>query len=545
MIKANKNEQGRVAFQKQEWSEAYSLLTSADRETSLDPDDLELLAKAAYLTGKYLDCTDTWNRAHHAFLKQGNTNRAANCAFWLGMVHFIRGEYAQGSGWLARTARLVENNQLDCVETGFLLVPKALQCLSAGNPGKAYELFSQAINVGKRFKNSDLIILGRLGCGQALVLQNHIAEGTNLFDEVMVAVLSDEISPIITGIVYCAVIETCQKIYDLKRAQAWTGALSRWCDSHPDLVPFRGQCMVRRVEIMQLHGKWQDAMNEVNRACKLLSEPPGEPAAGEAYYRNGELNRLLGNFLKAEDMYRQASKWGLNPQPGLALLRLSQGNIQVAKIAICQSVEEEKSGMNRSKILPAYIEIMLAAGDIRAAQAASEELEEIADSLQAPLLQGIASRAQGSVFLRDGNPNAALDKLRRACSLFKSIGAAYELAKTRVIVGRACREIGDNDTAEMELDAARWQFQQLGAAQDLEMVEFLIRDSTPGTLCGLTPRELEVLRILATGKTNKSIASSLFISERTVDRHVSNILSKLNVSSRAAATAYAYENELI
>lgn len=545
MAKANKTDQGREAFRKQAWADAYALLSSADRESSLEPVDLELLAKAAYLTGKYSDSTDSWNRAHHAFLKRDQTKRAANCSFWLGMILLFRGDHAQGSGWIARAARLVEDNNQDCVEKGFLLIPKALQSLGTGDYGKGHDLFTQAVDLGRRFNNPELITLGRLGRGQALVLQNHISEGTTLFDEVMVTVLSDDISPIVSGIVYCAVIETCQKIYDLKRAQEWTGALSRWCSSQPDLVPFRGQCLVRRVEIMQLHGEWKEAMNEVARACKLLSEPPGEPAAGEAYYRKGELNRLLGEFLKAEEMYRQASKWGLKPQPGLALLRLSQGKIQDAKVAIRQSEEENKDRISRLKILPAYVEIMFAAGEIRAAETASRELSIIADKLQAPFLQAIATRASGIVLLADGDSRAALKKLREAWMLLKNIDAVYESAKTRVLIGRACREIGDKDTAEMELDAARWQFQQLGAVPDHEKVEFLIREFPLDNIHGLTPRELEVLRFLATGKTNKTIASDLFISERTVDRHVSNILSKLNVSSRAAATAYAYKHELI
>lgn len=544
MAEENKTEQGRKAFRKQAWSDAYSLLSSADQETSLEPDDLELLAKAAYLTGKYFNCTDTWNRAHHAFLKQDKTKRAANCAFWLGMILINQGDHAQGGGWIARTARLVEDNQHDCVEKGFLLVPKALQSLGSGDYENAHYLFSQAVEVGRGFNNPDLITLGRLGCGQALVLQNHISEGTTLFDEVMVAVLSDEISPIVTGIAYCAVIETCQKIYDLSRAKEWTGALSRWCDSQPDLVPFRGQCLVRRVEIMQLYGEWQNAMKEVQRACEILSGPPGEPAAGEAYYRKGELFRLLGKFSKAEEMYRQASKWGKKPQPGLSLLRLAQGEAEDALAAIRQS-EENKDRISRSKILPAYIEIMLAAGQTQAAKAAAIELGEIADELEAPFLKAMACRSQGHVLLADGDPRAALEKLGNSWSLFKSFDAVYESAKTRVLIGRACREMGDNDTAEMELGAALWRFQQLGAVPDQETVESLIRKSPPDNIHGLTPRELEVLRFLATGKTNKTIAVDLFISERTVDRHVSNILSKLNISSRSAATAYAYKHNLI
>lgn len=545
MAKDDKIERGRKAFSRQAWSDAYTLLSSADRETPLEAGDLELLAKAAYLVGKSDDCTDSWNRAHHAFLKQDKTKQAARSAFWLGMILLLQGNSAQGGGWIARAGRLVDDYRQNCVEKGFLLVPKGLQSLGAGDHQKAYELFSRAVEIGSRFNNPDLVTLGRLGRGQALVLQNKIDEGTSLFDEVMVAVLSDEISPIVTGIVYCAVIETCQKIYDLGRAREWTGALSNWCDSHPDLVPFRGQCLVRRVEIMQLHGEWQSAMDEAERACELLSRPPGEPAAGEAYYRQGEICRLLGKFSKAEKMYRRASKWGRKPQPGLALLRLAQGEIKDARAAIRQSEEENKNLIGRSVILPAYIVIMLAEDEIQAARAASEELSEIAAELQAPYLKAVADRAQGNVFLAGGEPRTAIDKLRHAWSIFKSIDASYESAKTRMLISTACREVGDKDTAEMELDAARWTFERLGAAHDLTKVESLIRETSNKNTHGLTPRELEVLGLLATGKTNKEMAAKLFISERTVDRHVSNILSKLNVPSRSAATAFAYEHNLV
>ncbi|MEX0685465.1 MAG: LuxR C-terminal-related transcriptional regulator [Balneolales bacterium] len=540
----SKIEQGRKAFGEQLWSDAYSSLSAADREASLRPDDLELLAIVAYLTGKYSDCTDTWNRAHHAFLKQGNTRQAAYCAFWLGMILFNQGDRAQGGGWIARAGRLIEDHRNDCAEKGFLLIPKALQCLGSGDPEKAYDLFNQAEKIGSRFNNRDLITLGRLGCGQALIRQNKIAEGTALFDEVMVAVVSDKISPIVTGIVYCAVIETCQKIYDLKRAQEWTGVLSRWCHSQPDLVPFRGQCLVRRVEIMQLHGEWEDAMDEAQRACELLARPPGEPAAGEACYRQGELFRLSGKFPKSEEMYRQASKWGRKPQPGLALLRLAQGKIQDAAVTIRQSEEQNQDRIKRLEILPAYIEIMLAAGEFREAEAASRELTEISDELGSPFVNGMADLAAGNVLLANGDPHGALEKLRQAWSLFKSLNAAYESARTRVRMGQACREIGDTDSADMELDAARWMFQQFGAGHDLKLVETLIQKS-PSDVHGLTPRELEILRLLARGKTNKSIAAEMFISERTVDRHVSNILGKLNLPTRSAATSYAYEHDLI
>lgn len=538
-------DQGRKAFQQEAWTDAYNLFASADRQTSLEPEDMERLAKAAYLIGKESECTGIWARAHQEYLNRDNIPKAIFCAFWLGMILFDLGEKAQGGGWMARARRLCDDYPQACAEQGFLLVPEGLQFMRQGEPEKAHELFSKAVEIGQRFDNPDVTTLGRLGRGQALILQNKIGEGTTLLDEAMVSVVSDEVSPITAGLVYCAVIETCQKIYDLRRAHEWTAALSRWCDSHPELVPYRGQCLVRRAEVMQLHGEWTDALAEAERACQILSEPRGGAAAGQAFYQQGELYRLQGKLSKAMEMYRQASKWGLNPQPGLALLRLAQGKVDAAKAAIRQSEKEKQDLIARSKILPAFVEIMLEADELPAAQTAAGELSDIASAFQSGFLRATADHAQGSVLLASGDPHAALDKLRNGWSAFHDMGAAYESARTRVLIGLACRELDDEDTAEMELAAARQTFQRLGAEFDLQKIDAVFSAASSYQSHGLTARELEVLQLIATGKTNKEIATDLFISERTVDRHVSNIFMKLDVASRAAATAYAFEHNLI
>ncbi|GAA5520389.1 hypothetical protein Asal01_00320 [Fodinibius salicampi] len=544
MAKDNTLKQGRQAFRQQAWADAYISLSAADEETVLSAEDLELLAKAAYLIGKESKCTEIWARAHQKFLDQNDTERAACSAFWLGMVLFNRGERAQGNGWMARAERLIKEHKKECAEQGLLLIPRGLQQLRQGNGEAAHKVFRQAAKIGTRFNNPDLQTLGRLGSGQALIQQNKIEEGTTLLDEAMVNVISNELSPIVAGIVYCAVIETCQKIYDLQRAQEWTDALSRWCDAQPDLVPYRGQCLVRRAEILQLHGRWSDAMNEVQRACQLkqISSPP---ATGEAFYRQAELHRLQGHYPKAEKAYQDTSKWGRSPQPGLALLRLAQGDIDAAQTAIHHVEEETKERMARSRILPAYVEIMLASQELQTAKEKASELSDITTKIGAPYLKAIAARAQGSVLLENSKPGTALKKLRQSWSLLKQFEASYESARTQVLIGLACRRIGDEDTAVMEFRAAREIFEQLGAEPDLFKVNSLIKKELPKNTHGLTPRELEVLRILVTGKTNKDIAKELYISERTVDRHVSNILGKLNVETRAAATAYAYEHDLM
>ena len=535
---------GASAFDRRAWADAFAELSTADRTASLEPDELERFATAAYLVGKDDESVAVWERAHQALLRRGERRRAVACAGWIVFVLINGGQAAPAGGWIARGLRLLEDEEGDCPERGFLLVPSALLRALGGDWPGAEAIAGEAAALGTRFGDSDLVTLARNVEGRALIAQGRPVDGMRLLDEAMAAVVADEVCEMVAGAVYCSVIEACQLVFDLRRAQEWTAALSRWCDSQPDLVPFSGDCLVHRAEILELHGAWLDALDAARQAAERLRHRP-QPAVGAALYRQGELHRLAGRFAEAEEAYRQSSRWGRDAQPGLALLRFGRGEIDAAAAAIRTALDGAAARPARSRLLPAAVEIWCAAGDVAAARDAAGELSAVAAGLDSPWLRAQAGQADGEVLLVEGDARAALGRLRSAWAAWQALEVPYEAARVRVLIGLACRRLGDEATAEMELDAARWIFEDLGASHDLARTQALSATAASKPPGPLTARELEVLRLVTTGKTNRAIAAELFLSEKTVARHVSNIFGKLGLSSRAAATAYAYEHDLV
>ncbi len=504
-------ERGRDHFTHGRWSDSHADLATADAAEPLRSDDLEQLAMASYLIGRHDDATATWARSHQAHLRANEPERAIRCACWLWFAHLNRGEMAQASGWLTRAHAILADCGPDCVERGYLRVPQAVMGMFSGEPGTAQAAFAEVIEIADRFDDADLKVFGRLGRGQCLVYLGEPGAGLALLDEVMVSVTTGDVSPAIAGFAYCAVIDACRDLFDVRRAQEWTVALTRWCETQPDLVPYRGQCLVHRAELMQLHGAWTDAIAEAEHAEEWLSKPPTEPSVGAAWYQRAELHRLRGDTAKAEAAYREASKWGQTVQPGLALLRLAVGQIEAAAASIRVALDEATDPPSRCRALPAYVEIMLAADDIAAARNVADDLGALAAALDAPFLAAVSAHANGAVLLAESEPRSALASLRRAWRLWRDIDAPYEAARVRLLLGRGYAMLGDDDSTQMELDAARWAFRQLGAEPDLARLDALERagaKADSGTLSGhgLTGREIEVLAQLATGKTNRAIA---------------------------------------
>jgi DNA-binding CsgD family transcriptional regulator len=539
-------ERARAAFDAGEWADAATGLAALDAQEPLGPEDLDRLATAAFLIGDDAASDQARTRAHAAFVERGEPVRAARSAFWLGFALLDRpGQRAQAAGWLARAQRLVDEAGEPCVEQGWLLCAAGRQRVAEGDLATANAHFAQAAAFAARFESRDLLALARNGEGRTLLMMGQAPAGLALMDEVMVAVAGGEVAPMVAGAVYCSMISACHAVFDLRRAQEWTAALQAWCAAQPDLLPFRGYCLVRRSELLQLHGSWPDALGEARRACEQLSSAPRRPEAGAAHYQMAELGRLRGQYAEAEEAYRLASQCGCNPQPGLARLRLAQGQAEAAEAAIRVALQEKRDPRTRVLVLAAATEILIARGDVAGARAASAELADLAQA-GAPFLRAVAAQAAGAVALAEGQPLPALEPLRAAAAAWQEIGAPYELARVRVLAGLACRQLGDHDGAQLELDAAHEAFERLGAAPDAARVGAL---ATPPAArpasTGLTGRELEVLRLIATGATNRAIAGRLGISEKTVARHVSNIFTKLDLPSRTAAAAFAYEHKLV
>ncbi|WP_326650993.1 MULTISPECIES: response regulator transcription factor [unclassified Streptomyces] len=533
------------ALSRHAWGDAYTVLSAADGQHPLDPDDLERLALAAHMTGRDTESDEVWARAHHAWLSRGEVPRAVRCVFWLGLDLVLSGEWSRSTGWMARGRRLLDAERPGCVEEGYLLALEGLQSHFSGDTANAKAVAERALACATRFGDRDLLAFAMVTVGESLIRLGEVGEGVELLDEAMVAVTAGEVSPVVSGLAYCAVIAACHEIFDLRRAREWTAELSRWCASQQRVVPYRGVCLAHRIEIMRLHGDWADALDEAGHACRWLRSMPTARSADAAYYQLGELHRLLGEHGKADQAYREASRLGHTAQPGLALVLLAAGDVRAAVHAIRTALDGAGDQASRCRILPAYIEIMLAAGRTEDARTAEEELAAVAETLDAPLLNAISAQAKGSVLLAAGEARGAQAVLGRAVATFRELDAPYDAARARLLIGLSCRETGDEITARLEIEAAKSVFRELGAAPDLLRAEQLALKAETRAASLLTAREREVLRHLAVGKSNRAIADDLFLSEKTVARHLSNIFVKLGVSSRSAATAYAHQHGLV
>ncbi len=531
--------QGRHAAEHHEWQEAFDTLSAAAREIPLDPDDLDAYWTSAYLVGDVAAAVDALGRKYQRAIDAEDLGRAAQAGLWAVFVLMLRGAVAQASGWIARCSAILEELPQDAPQHGYLRCFEAFRAVAmdhdyAVGHGAASDVVARA----RRSHDQDLLALGLNIDGRALVRAGRVEEGMRRLDEAMVELVSGSLSPIVAGTVYCSMIEACEEIAEMQRAQEWTETLSGWCHDQHGMLTFNGQCLTHRATILRSQGKWDEAALEAEQARQAFAGAADEPATGRALYEQAEIHRLRGGTAAAEALYREAAAWGHDPQPGLALLRLAEGNVDGAAAAMRRRLAEAEQSMDLIRLLPAHVDIMLAAGAVDEAAAAADQLAQLASTYETEALRGRSHYARAAVDLARDDPEAALPALRKAASSWRALRFPYEEARTRALIARACRALDDEETADLEDRAAAETFHRLGAAAPAGGGETQPEHA-------LSPRELEVLSLVATGMTNQQIADELYLAVKTVERHVGNILMKLDVSSRTAATAYAYEHGLV
>jgi DNA-binding NarL/FixJ family response regulator len=528
----------REAYDRREWVAAYDGLSDGG---VLAADDFARLATAAYLLGHHNDCVAALQRAHQAHLDAGETTRAVRCAFWLALVLLTGGETAVGSGWVARAQRLLDDVDEDVVERGYLLVHLMFRHIGESDFAGALAVAEQVEDYGRRFRDPDLTAMGISARGRLMMYAGQVPEGLALFDEAMVEVASGEVSPIFSGQVYCAMIEACQEVSDFGRAAEWTAQLTRWCDSQPGLVPFTGQCAVHRGQIMRVRGAYPQALDEFDRALERYVAAGSDPAAGLAWAERGEVLRIQGEFAAADAAFEHAVGYGHDPQPARALLWLQQGREEAAVAAVRRLLGEPRDPVHRCQVLPVAVEVLLAHGAVDEAAGLAEELDGLAERFCCAPLRAAAAHALATVAAAKGDSPAAAERFRQAEQQWSRLGSPYESARARAGLGAALRALGDEGSARAELTAAHRSLVEVGAVPAARHVDTLLAPSYPA---GLTGREVEVLRLVARGRSNPEIAADLVLSEKTVARHLSNIFTKLDVRSRTAAAAYAFEHHL-
>ena len=469
-------EAARNAAERQAWRVTYDAYTSAGGE-ELTPADLERFADSAWWTGRLDEAIVLRERAYSGFVEAGDTRAAARLALTLTWDHLGRGAFAVSEGWFAKAERLLAELP-ESVEHAHRSFFRGFTSLMMGaDVENAAADFEDAFQLGQRFGDRDLQAMALTGKGKLAVYTGEVDKGLKLLDEATAAAMSGELKPLATGLIYCCTISSCQELGDYRRAAEWTDAANRWCDGL-DVSGPPGECRVHRAQIMRFRGDWPKAEAQALAACEELHDY-NRFVTSAGFYEIGEIRRRRGDFAAADTAYRQADEWGKIPQPGLALLRLAEGKVDAAVSGIKRSLEEVEEPLSRVQQLPAQVEISLAAGDMKTARAAADELESIVDayligSRRAPAFDATVHLARGQIALFEGDLDAAARSLRKARDAWKDVGAPYETAQARMLLGIAYRRQRDEDAAVAEFQAALAKFEDLGAKLDEERVKELL-----------------------------------------------------------------------
>jgi DNA-binding CsgD family transcriptional regulator len=528
-------DRARDAFAARQWDVAYEAFGGC---AGLTGSDLDAVAEAAHWLGRPDDSIVAYAEAYRAHLETGADRKASLSALLLACHLRFRGDRVEAEGWLARALRMLSEAE-EGAEHGYPLHLE-IPALLAVDPVAAEASARRMQDLGQRYGDESLVALGVYYEGRALLEQARTREGLAKLDEAMLTAVSDRLQPIWTGAIYCGLLEACHELADVRRADEWTEAMTQWCAPLLPASLYPGICRLHRVEVLDLRGAWANAEAEASAACgDLIGIDVFAVADGR--YLLGDLCRRRGDLAGAEEAYVRAHEAGRDPQPGLALLRLAQGRSGAASASIAAALVACTGGrLARARLLAAQVDIAIVAGDTGLAEGAAAEVAEIAAEFESDGLAAVAHSCRGAVGLAQGQVVTALASLRLALAAWQELEVPYEVARTRALLAEAYRSLGDDDAASRECAAARTVFERLGARPDLRTLD--ARNAPPG---GLTPREVEVLRLVASGQSNREVAANLVISEKTAARHVANIYAKLGLSSRSAATAFAHRHALV
>jgi ATP/maltotriose-dependent transcriptional regulator MalT len=531
----------RDALARHDW-EACRVLVEDLRldEPAADAERLDVLAEAAWWLGRLDECIDARQGAYRAFDELGDHRRAGQCAVWLYEHHLMRGRPAIASAWLQRARRALEGDAV-CAEHGALLLREAELAHGGGRLDVAIDLAERALALGRDLASADLEAEALQTIGRVLIDSGGIERGLAHLDEAMLLAVEGRLSPYSTGKVYCSLISACEDVGDLRRAAEWTEATAQWAQQHPFAI-FPGICRIHRAVVLDRRGELVDAERELSQACaELLGSHL--PNAAAAFAEVGDIRRRLGDLDRAEEAFARAEELSGTTCTGTALLRLAQGRVDAAAriIAGCMA-EQSPNRLARARVLPAAAQIALAVGDLAGAHATVQELESTAEAFDTPMLHATAALARGRVQLAEHDVATACTTLRDALRRWQELEVPYEVATTRTVLAQALRDAGDEHGARESFAAARALFDLIGARLDAHGIDGPHELRLPS---GLTIREAEVLRLVAAGLSNKEIAAALHLSVKTVSRHLSNIFTKIGVSSRAGATAFAFEHQLV
>jgi ATP/maltotriose-dependent transcriptional regulator MalT len=534
-------EQARQAYVRQRWTDAHAGFASVAATSELTLDDLAAFADAAWWLGRTDESLALSEQRYRRCLQADRAPAAARLAVEIGFLWLIRGEQQIGSGWISRARRLLAEAP-ECPEQGYLRSLEAHEALATGRFDDARTIAQDMQALATRHDDPTLGAIGLVLEGVASVRSGEITRGLALCDEAMLPVHAGDVVPTWAGNLYCQVMALCFELADLERARAWTEATERWCDQFSNAAMFTGICRVHRAQLLHLEGDWDRAEARAAQACRDLADMNVEVAAA-GQYEIGELRRVRGDDTGAEQAFTRAHDLGRDPQPGMALLRLAQGDAAAARAALSAALAGVDQPLARVPLLTALLDVADALDDPELARAAACELGGIATTFATPGIHARAATASGVAHLLAGEPDRALVHLRTSCRGWRELRCRYELARTQVRLGRALDAVGDIEAAVREREHAAAAFRELGARRDLAALD-RVTGSRP-TFGGLTDREAQVLGLVADGASNAAIADRLTISERTVERHLSNIFLKLDVSSRTQAARLAFEHGLV